>query len=986
MSKTLVKLLLSVVLAVLALLVAAPMALATPDDDIGGGAADVGGGLGIHDVTGPLCSEGPKGAAESQFLPMSRWSGATTEFHSRLSWNDIVDKTTREGVMEMGMSVGNFFYGLSENMVSGGLSFCLLDKAGYTLDSAAAGIGTTLLNSPIIVVLLAAAILAAGARVWRGQGGGGKAFKSLLVKAIILGIFVGMVVGASNSKEAPGGGYSPGTFSPGWFAVTVDTAVTTIANEPVDALYRQASTVTGADSEPDETGGEANIFDCDVMMNAMRSTYREGFTGGSDASSSAMVPMVMSSIWENSGLMTWRIAQYGKDNSLGDRVFCHHLDMQAKPGRTGTYEVLAEIDPAYAAWAASEVNEVSFPGFGTISGTPLVDGQVFNPQSDKARDVAIVAWAACRPGGGSFSAQAKTLQNWEDPGKDSWETDGTLMVRDGLDDSTLSGDIGEAVSGAAGKAGEKAKGAVDSLTFGLASKAVNLAKGSASAIRGALGGDDDEKKAYNPELKDQEQADACNGVFNWLSERYDTGLKASSDPMAMMQSRVEALEKLERGPEDFNWGNEESEILTFANYGGDDGDAADSATDSARDFLLTLHGNQNTSGVVGVLIYVLSSVGMLAVFGLLAAAVIMAKVMAGVFIVACFFVLLGALASNRDFEPVIKFAKAYLGMSLFAWGAIALLAVIGLLASILANLGEAFGGWLSILWSGLSPLMAAFILHHVFKNILNLPSPFKLTAGLAYASTMSKAGGSAAVNGLDRITSGGAGIVKRTAASAMGTRLGTPKNSAGQGTGKGTGTYGKMTPPKPKDTTSSQQQAPTKGAGPSDGGGGSTGKRSNPTAAQAAATRSELQRKASDPGVSAGERTKARKQLKAEDRKHRRKAMERVKEARKESSLPQRAREHGGRISGAGSKAAVLGGVGALAAGPAGAVVMGGGYLGARAGAAGIRKVTHASKNAVAGVTGAGHAQMMDRAKPEVDAWFAANEEAQNQQGRGKDK
>lgn len=997
MSKTLAKALISAVLVALALIVLAPTAMAVPDDEIGGtgGVADLGGGLGIHDVTGPVCSEGPKGARESEFLPMTRWSGATTEFHSRLSWNDIVDKTTREGVMEIGMSVGNFVYSLSENMVSGGLSFCLLDKAGYTLDSAAAGIGRTLLNSPIIVVFLAVAIFAAGVRTWRGQGGGGKALKSLLVKAIVLGILVGMVAGASNSKEAPGGGYSPGTFSPGWFAVTIDTAVTTIANEPVNALYQQASTMTGADNDPRDTGDGANIFDCDVMMNAMRSTYLERFEkAGSEASSSAMVPMVMSSIWENSGLMTWRIAQYGKDNTIGNRVYCHQLDMQARPGRTGTYAILGAIDPAYAAWAASEVNALNMPGGLQVGGTPLVDGQVFNPQSDKARDVAIVAWAACRPAGGSLSAQAQVLQNWKDPNAASWNTDGTLMVRDGLDDSTLAGDIGKAVEGAVGEAGEKAQGAADSLTFGLASKAVNLAKGTASLVRSALGQNDDDGEPYNPVLSNQERAAACNGTFNWLSERYGSGLQSGGDPMAMMQSRIDAMEKLERGPDDFNWGNEESEILAFANYtGGGDGSAgaADSQTDNARDFLLTLHGNQNASGLVGVMIYDLSSFGMFAVFGLLAGAVILAKVMAGVFIGICFFVLVGALASNRDFEPLLKFFKAYLGMSMFAWGAIGLLAVIGLLTSILSNLGESFGGWLSILWSGLSPLMAALVMHHVFKNILNLPSPFKLTAGLAYASTMSKAGGAATIAGLDRITNGGAGMVKRTAATALGTRLGAPRTrgaGSGTGQGKGTGTYGKMTPPKPKTKTTDSQQAPVKGPGagsePAKGPGARAepgSKRGAPTASQAAASRSELQRKANDPGLPASERTEARKQLKAEDRKHRRNAMERVKNARRRSSLPERAKESSAHLAGGASKAAALAGMGALAAGPAGAAVMGGGYLGARASAAGIRKVTRGTKAMVASTTGVGHAAMMDRAKPAVDAWYAANEEAQQQRG-----
>ncbi|KRF18759.1 hypothetical protein ASG90_02345 [Nocardioides sp. Soil797] len=897
------------------------------------------------------CNAGPRGAEESDFLPMTRWSGATTEFHSRLSWNDIVDKVQREAIMENGMAAGNFLYSLSENMVSGALSFCLLDKAGYELDHAAAGIGRILLDSPLLTLLVSLAVLAAFIAVAKGKGV--KGFRSLLSKAVIVGLFIAMVAGASQSTET-NGVYRPGTLSPGWFAVTIDTAVTTVASAPVSAMYEQASPITGADTDPSAQG--ENIFDCSVHMAAMRAKYQQQFGATKAESANAMVPMVMSGIWENSGLATWKIAQYGADNDLAERVYCHHLDMTARPSRDDIYGVMEQISPDYEAWAQQVVGE-----------SQLVEGQAFKPQSDKARDVAIVAWAACRPEGHNFSAQVENLRRYDyestsdvDP---RWRTDGTLMIRGGLDDSSLAGDIAQAVEGGVADAGEAAVGALDTVTLGAASQVANLTKSVYESVRGLIGGgdDDDKEKEYDPNLNAGEQAAACNNLFSWTSGRLDNGGGSDDDggsfmnPASKMDAFVAKWKATKYGPQDFNWGNEAAPIQAFATSSAESsGDRAhaDSESDKAQDFLLTLHGNKNLNGTVGVLIYMLSAVGMVAVFGLLAGAVLLAKVMAGVFIVACFFVLVMALASSRDMESVTKFAKAYLGLSLFAWGAIALLAVIGLLSAILSTLGEAFGGWLSILWSGMSPLLAAIVLHKVFKDILHLPSPFKLTAGLAYANTMAKGGANAAMGGLDSMTNRGAGMVKRTASSALGSRMGTGRLNRNGGGSLGSGVHGQMAPPPPRTTAGAADAAKPSGAPPESLG-------ANPTRKETAAARSELQRRASDPGAPMADRKAARRELRALDKQHRKVAMDRVREVRTDGS-----RLRSGAVVGA--KIAALAAVPGVGTAAAGAYV---GYKGAKA-------ITRVARDKWAETTGLGHTAMMERSQAEVDAWYEANEAA----------
>ena len=134
---------------------------------------------------------------------------------------------------------------------------------------------------------------------------------------------------------------------------------------------------------------------------------------------------------------------------------------------------------------------------------------------------------------------------------------------------------------------------------------------------------------------------------------------------------------------------------------------------------------------------------------------------------------------TRVASGIARFGKAYLGMSLFSVGAVAILAVVAILTQMFFMLGESLGGrgsYASILWCGVSPMLAVYGVHKIFTGLLRLPSPFKITGGLAYAATAGAAGGAMTaglMNGFGRRKMAGLrSAAANTMTSAAGNRIG----------------------------------------------------------------------------------------------------------------------------------------------------------------------------------------------------------------------
>lgn len=724
-----------------------------------------GGGQG-RDVN-QQCVQDSMNAANSHLLPVNRWNDATSDFHTRTSSGDIWDGVTRQGraiSLSSAMSFGNFLYATSSSLVTTANGFCVLDRIGASLDFTTAKIGDAIFNSPLMVGLLVVGLIGVFFNAYRNRAAG-QLLKGVGTKVAIVALFGLMLTGAHNSTPRPDRNspsvfdstqtaqpYRPGFGSPGFWAVTVDDTVTALANAPVGALYKAFL----AGDNPDAATADKNWMSCDRYVAALRKKYYTTYGDDPMQQTAASVPMVLDSIWTASGLQAYKRIQFGSSR-FADDSYCHYLDIAA--GVPVTYDQRIGASGAdgtdaskWDDYSVEEVLNVVHEGFGdqiaakaklgsgdeSVTDAIVAGAPAWTPQGNTEADSAIVGWAACRVTGTGLTFA------------ESYDGDyaSRLVQPGGIPDQQAN----------------------------LAAQALNSATG--GAVGTAVNG-----------------ASALFDMFR-LPAKLITSLSSTTDLSAEFAKNptyysANACKNFFTSPDytaaDFNWGNSDGTVEKEAAH-----------SSAVRDFVMTAHG-ANMQGATAAMLYVLSAICTSIVFGLLAGAIIFAKVMAAVFILAVFFVLLAALVT-RDASGIARFGKAYLGMSLFSVGAVAILAVVAILTQMFFMLGESLGGrgsYASILWCGVSPMLAVYGVHKIFTGLLRLPSPFKITGGLAYAATAGAAGGAMTaglMNGFGRrkmaeLRSAAANTMTSAAGNRIGNRSGEmppdPKSKSGNKNSEG---------------------------------------------------------------------------------------------------------------------------------------------------------------------------------------------------------
>ncbi len=211
----------------------------------------------------------------------------------------------------------------------------------------------------------------------------------------------------------------------------------------------------------------------------------------------------------------------------------------------------------------------------------------------------------------------------------------------------------------------------------------------------------------------------------------------------------------------FEWGDNPSQITAAANGPG-------GPYPGFADYVNTLHGTANGPAEMLSIMFLISSTVDLVVFGVMAGAVLVAK-FSLLFLMAFAALLLlvslwpGTAASSR----LAGLTKHAFSMVLFVTGAQVILSIVAITTSIIMDTGTAVAGqgtFLSLLWMGIAPIAALFIVHHLFKQVLKAPSPFKLSSALAWGAASGGIGAGVAT-GLDRIANRKAvwGTTKRAA-------------------------------------------------------------------------------------------------------------------------------------------------------------------------------------------------------------------------------
>jgi hypothetical protein len=283
-------------------------------------------------------------------LPVGRWQDAM-EFHDRLHNSrpgDIAKSVQRQGVVSLLFATGNMFWSVTTGATEMAVNFCVLNKVGGLVDNVAATLAHAMISSNLLAVLVVCSVIFYAWRIGRGQGGSTNT-SALLQKGIVLGVFGIMLAGASastggGSPTSPKGDYHPGAGSPGWFVTEIDTVVSQAANIGASGLANHS--IHGA-----EYGvyGNENLA-CAPYVAAMKNLYRDNYGKTEADKANAAVPLLLSSMWENSGLEMWKNAQFGNavagnakgtysenyDWSYGDVMYCHLLDYNASTPRHPT--------------------------------------------------------------------------------------------------------------------------------------------------------------------------------------------------------------------------------------------------------------------------------------------------------------------------------------------------------------------------------------------------------------------------------------------------------------------------------------------------------------------------------------------------------------------------------------------------------------------------------------------------------------------------
>jgi len=581
-------------------------------------------------------------------LPIDRWSSAASASqHTRLDANfgDMTQKVQRGAIDSMAFAAGNTMWQAATELTGFATRFCLLDTMGLTADKGAATLGNAIMSSGLVAAIVGFGLLLL---VWRTARRGSPAdmWKNVTKTVIILGLFGILIAGAAqttgtdpgnNNQGTSNNHTSFGTGSPGWFADRVNRTVSSLASVPAESLASQSATLVN----PDNTDGGS--LSCNTYLKNLHDAYTRSYGGSAASNLQAAIPLTLSSMWENSGMVAWRNAQFGAENPYSIQMYCRQLENIAgakvtlPPDTKGT-----PADLANTQFALSGVN----PGSNANK-----DSAAWVMPGGLEVDRAMVAWAACR--------SADNGATWTvDPGWANISGDNKITKENCTDWWT----------------------------------------------KPLLG-----TNSFSP----------SKTGFNWEDSETDIAQKAAGQP-------------------------------------------------GVQNFLLNWHGNANSAATVVALTFAASSLIILLVFGLLALAIIIAKVAAIVMILVALLVLLIALIPSKgDSNKALAFGKFYVGLTIFAFGIQFLFALISLVTGFLVIAGArqfGAGSILSMIWTGFAPVTAVVVLHLIFTKALKMPSPFKPSAAPAYGTAAGGIGAGVGA-GIDRLVNRGKSQVKSRAAS-----------------------------------------------------------------------------------------------------------------------------------------------------------------------------------------------------------------------------
>ena len=332
----------------------------------------------------------------SKLLPVQRWVDATANMHSRLDggiMSDGAELMQRNAVENMGMASGNLMWNLGAGISTMAINFCAMNVMGGAADQIGAQIGNAMLQ-PTSGLLGAIVVIGFIMLLVNGMRRGTIQWKTAATKMVILGLFFFMVTSATQSTgggmtryDPEGraytdkGNYIPHVGSPGWLITTMNTVVGSLSAAPAAALNLSEKAAVAPTHDP---------MDCESYTATLQKQYMDQYGGPGKAMSSG-VPLILSSMWETTGLATWRTAQFnsmgaGGTGGMDRNVWCHMLEWNA-----GSPITIAQGDGSVQSIVTAIAGDKA-----PTDGSEAWKSSAFTPSDNVRKDHSAVAWAECQ--------------------------------------------------------------------------------------------------------------------------------------------------------------------------------------------------------------------------------------------------------------------------------------------------------------------------------------------------------------------------------------------------------------------------------------------------------------------------------------------------------------------------------------------------------------------------------------------------------------
>ena len=343
-------------------------------------------GITASGICGSLATADKNGetATSTDWLPVNRWSDATSSFHSRLdadAWNDVAEKVQRNGVSSTAMAGGNAMWSMSSSVLYASGSFCPMQRLSTHMDEVVGKLGKALNTSGVIALFVITGLISVFVRYHKREIPLGQLLSEIVKTGVITGVIIVMINGASASSVSRG---YIGAGSPAWWVATTNDAVNKVTGKVANAWENNGVIEIGY--EP-VYGGEPlheyDVYNCKKYVKWLKATYKRKWSSTSGYELANMV----SGMWEASALPAWASQQFGTDNPYTDHMYCFALESKRMAAVQNSdvrdYGISQE-----SSWGKGKSAQKWYSNARTSS--------MFTGETVK-EDKALVGWAACKP-------------------------------------------------------------------------------------------------------------------------------------------------------------------------------------------------------------------------------------------------------------------------------------------------------------------------------------------------------------------------------------------------------------------------------------------------------------------------------------------------------------------------------------------------------------------------------------------------------------